>query len=150
MSASRWSTDALWPGDAIVARLKAQVPALREVVAVDELDAAETQTKQMPGAVVLCRDLRPVSSTPLRKVVQVQQDWLVVLVVAPAAREPDASATVLGPLIAAVVAALQGWQPDDTRATGAGQALTWLPGPAPQYGPVTLFPVLFRLVAVTA
>jgi hypothetical protein len=140
-----WATDALWPGAMLLQRLKEELPDLREVLAVDEVDPKAAALKQYPGAMVLCDSLVPVGSTGHAGITRCDQAWLVVLAVQPARREPARSVVQLGPLISATVRAVHGWSPQPNKL----QPFTWERGPRPRYGAVTLFPLLFRLGGVT-
>lgn len=141
-----WSANALWPGDAIVARLKAEVPDLREVLAIDEFDSSATQPRQLPAAVVMLDLLRVKGTNAMRSESAIEQDWLVVLAVRSAAREPGANAAAAGLLIPQVVKALLGFKPD-----GGLRTFEWRTGPRPDYGTdVSYFPLLFTLQAVAA
>lgn len=145
MSAA-WQANALWPGEAIVARLKAEVPALREVLAIDEYDPGTTQPRQLPAAVVLLNALRVKGTNAMRLESAIEQDWLVVLAVRSAAREPGANSAEVGALIPQVVKAVLGFKPD-----GGQRAFEWRTGPRPDYGTdVSYFPLLFTLQAVAA
>ena len=143
---SLWAANALWAGDLIVARLLAQVPGLREVLAIDQFDPGTTKPRQLPAAVVLLHTMRPVASNPMRGVTTVEQDWIVALAVRSAAREANANGAAAGALIPGIVGALQGWVPP-----GSARGFAWRPGPAPNYGTdVTYFPFVFTLQVVTA
>lgn len=143
---SLWAANALWAGDMIVARLKASVPALREVLAIDEFDPGTTQPRQLPAAVVLLQAMRPMGVNAMRKEVVVEQDWIVALAVRSAARDANANGAEAGALIPGIVSALQGWVP-----FGTNRGFAWRPGPAPNYGKdVSYFPFLFTLQVVTA
>ena len=145
-SATAWAANALWPGDAIVARLRNQVPDLRVVLAIDEFDPAQTQPRQLPAAVVLLDHLRVKGSNAMRQEATIEQDWLVVLALRSAARAPGGNAAQAGALIPAVVAALLGFKPD-----GGARAIEWRTGPRPDYGSdVSYFPLLFSIQAVAA
>lgn len=148
-----WADDALYVGQRICARLQAQMPELRAVMMIDELEGPEP--RQLPAAVVLLQAMRP-EGDPLRTTTKLAMDWLVLLAVKPirggaatVAGNPASSAVAaakLGPLIPRAVRALQGWKPE-----GSNQALAWRPGPRPDYArDVTYFPLLFTHQAMTA
>lgn len=142
---SLWSANALWAGPAIQARLVDQVPELRLVLLLDEIDTKLNAPKQMPAAVVLLDRMSPAADTQ-RGQVLVQQDWLVALAVRSAARDADRNSAQVGPLIPKVVKALQGWVP-----TGQLRAFAWRPGTRPNYGrDNTYWPLMFSLQVVTA
>lgn len=139
---SAWSDDALFIGRAIVERLRAQVPTLRSVELIDEMEDRDTEPRQTPSAVVILNALRPGSAQPARTdrtVVPVDLQYLVVLVTHSKRRAADRVATEVGPLIPACLAALHGWTPE-----GTNTPLGWLAGPRPDYTPKTnLYPLLF-------
>lgn len=140
-----WAADALWVGPAICDRLRAEVPALREVLTIDAVDPAATEPRQDPAAVVLLNAMRPTNANPMRGQTTVSQDWLVLLAVRSVRREPDRHSTLLGPLIGPVVKALQGWQPP-----GSLRGLAWVPGPRPDYGKdISYFPLMFTIQVVS-
>lgn len=141
-----WATDALWPGAMLLQRLKDELPALREVLAVDEVDPTANGLKQYPGAMVMCESLTPVGATGHAGITRCDQTWLVVLAVQPARRAPARAGEQLGPLISATVRAVHGWSP----AAHALAPFTWERGPRPSYGAVTLWPLMFRLAGVTS
>ncbi len=142
---SLWSANALWAGAAIVARLQAQVPALRQVLALDELDS-KVGPKQFPAALVLLDRMVPVQSEGQRSRSVVRQDWLVALAVRAAGVDTDRNAAQIGPLIPQVVTALNGWIPEDQL-----RALAWQPGMRPNYGrDISYWPLVFSLQVVTA
>lgn len=141
-----WSADALWPGDMLVQRLKAELPELREVLSVDEVGAEVNGLKQYPGAMVLCDSLQPIGASGHAGVTRCDQLWLVVLAVQPARRAAGRANTQLGPLISAAVRAVHGWSPEPR----ALQPFAWERGPRPSYGALTLFPLMFRLAGVTS
>lgn len=139
--------NALFAGDAIVARLRDQVPGLRRVVQHDDFDPVKgTKPQQMPAAVVLLDTLRVTANNPMRAQAILQQDWLVVLAARSARAAADANSATFGALVPQVVAALQGWSP-----SGCTRALAWRTAPRPLYGrEVNYFPLLFSLQVVTA
>lgn len=144
-SQSLWAADALWAGPVIQARLIDQVPELRMVLLLDEIDPKLNAPKQMPAALVLLNRMSP-NSDPQRGQALVQQDWIVALVVSSAAREGDRTNVQVGPLIPQVVKALQGWAPP-----GQLRAFAWRPGTRPNYGrDNTYWPLMFSLQVVTA
>ena len=142
---SLWAANALWAGPVIQARLVEQVPELRMVLLLDEIDPQLNAPKQMPAAVVLLHRMSP-TADPQRGQALVQQDWLVALVVGSAARAADRNSAEVGPLIPKVVKALQGWVPP-----GQLRAFAWRPGTRPNYGrDNTYWPLMFSLQVVTA
>lgn len=142
-----WQANALWAGPAIAARLQDQVPALREVLVMDELDGNTPGPKQFPAALVLLHSMQPtgtgtegVTRTPL------EQQWLVAVAVRSMRPEADRMAQAAGPVIPDVIKALQGWPPG-----GQNRSLVWRPGPGVNYGKdITYYPFIFTLQAVTA
>lgn len=142
---SLWAANALWAGPAIVARLTEQVPALRDVMMLDELDAKADGPRQLPAALVLLDRMSP-TAEGARATAVVQQDWLVALAVRGAGRDGDRNSQLAGPLLPQVVKALQGWAP-----AGQLRGLMWRPGLRPNYGrDVSYFPMVFSLLVVTA
>lgn len=139
--AALWSANALWPGQAIVARLLDQVPDLRAVLMVDEFDASTTAPRQLPSAIVLLDQLRVGVTDAYTRPVNCEQDWMVALAVRSARADADASSSQAGVLLPKVVAALQGWKPEP-----AGRAFVWRTAPRPNYGrDVSYYPLLFTL-----
>lgn len=142
---SLWATNALWAAAAIQARLADQVPELVEVLVLDDVDPEKFDTNRKPAAVVLLGRMRPVSEGQ-RAVAIVIQDWVVALMVRNAGTELARNSAEAGPLIPAVVRALQGWVPP-----GQHRALEWQPGTRPTYGRnATYWPLVFSLQVVTA
>ena len=146
---SLWAANALWAGPLIVARLRAEVPALREVQMLDELEpganGGAARPKQTPAAVVLLDRMRARADANHSKAVAVQ-DWLVALAVRSARTDADRNSALIGALIPPVVKALQGWQPG-----GQPWALAWQPGMQPNYGrDLSYYPLVFSLQVVTA
>lgn len=147
-----WAADALWAGELIVARLRSELPELREVTTIDGYDPKVTEPKQLPAAVVVAAGMQPVGNTAQRVQAAVVQQWLVVLGVRSAARPAGRNAGELGPLISRAVRALQGWTPGPDDRFNGQRALVWSPGgPRPSYGNnVSYWPLLFHLQVVTA
>jgi hypothetical protein len=144
--AELWAANALWPGQAIAARLREQVSALRSVLLVDEFDATQTQPKQLPSAIVLLDQLRVDVRDIYTRPANCDQDWMVAIAVRSARSDADAESAQAGPLISKVVAALHGWKPDDT-----SRALVWRTGPRPNFGrDVSYYPLLFTLQGALA
>lgn len=140
-----WAANALFAGPLIVAQLKALVPDLREVMEIDEFDPKLTKPRQLPAAVVVLHALRPTSPNPMRRVVTMAQDWLVLLAANSLRPADNRNSSEFGRLIPKVVAALQGWAPP-----GTDLALSWDVGPRPNYGTdVSYFPLRFTLQAVS-
>ena len=144
---SLWAANALWAGPAIRDRLVDQVPALREVLVMDEIDANGPGPKQFPAALVLLHAMRPTgNATPGATKVTLEQDWMVAVAVRSMRPEADRNSAAAGPVIPAVITALQGWVPD-----GQPRALAWRPGPTVNYGrDITYYPFIFTLQAVSA
>lgn len=142
---SLWQANALWAGPAIVARLADQVPELRQVLLLDEIDPKANGPRQLPAAVVLLDRFLP-NADAQRAQALVQQDWLVALAVRSAATDADRNSAQIGPLIPRVVKALQGWAPP-----GQLRSLVWRPGLRPNYGrDISYWPLVFSLQVVTA
>ena len=139
---SAWSDDSLFIGRAIVERLREQMPDLRSVQLIDEMEDRDTEPKQTPSAVVILNALRPATAQPARtdqRAIPVEQQWLVVLVTHSKRRAGDRIASEVGPLIPACISALHGWTP-----AGTNHPLGWLAGPRPDYTAKTnLYPLLF-------
>jgi hypothetical protein len=139
-----WAANALWPGAAIVARLRDQVPDLRAVLMVDEFDpAAAPAPRQLPSAIVLLDGMRVVQrpagayGLPLN----CEQDWMVALAVRSARADADAASAEAGALLPQVVAALHGYVPQ-----GAERGFAWRTGPRPVYGAsLSYYPLIFTL-----
>jgi hypothetical protein len=142
---SAWSDDALFIGRAIVERLREQMPDLRSVELIDEMEDRDTEPKQTPSAVVILSSLRPNSVEPVRPAVPLEQLWLVVLVTHSKRRAGDRIATEVGPLIPACINALHGWEPPGLK----HRPLGWTAGPRPDYTAKTnLYPLMFRATLV--
>lgn len=144
--AEMWGANALWPGQAITERLRAQVPELRAVLMVDEFDAGSTVPRQLPSAIVLLDSLRVVQRPggAYGLPINCEQDWMVAIAVRSARSDADATSTLAGALVPQVVAALHGWVPD-----GAVRPLAWRTGPRPNYGrDVSYYPMVFALQEV--
>lgn len=143
---STWSTDALWLGPHICTRLRAEVPALRDALVLDDLVPGQNDPKQDPAAVVLLDSLVPPGSDPQQSQALAEQGWLVLLAVRSARKEGDRNRALLGPLVTQTVRALQGWVPP-----GSKRGFTWRRGPRPDYGAnVSYFPLLFTIQMVAA
>lgn len=139
-----WADNALWPGEAIVQRLAGEVPALAEVLCIDQFDPKATEPRNLPAAVVLLSALRIKGSNAQRSEASIEQDWLVVLAVRSAARDPGKDSAEFGPLIPPVVAALLNWKP-----AGGLRGFEWKTGPRPIYDKdISYFPLLFTLQLV--
>lgn len=140
-----WAADALWAGPELVVRLADQVPTLRQVLLIDELDMAASTFKQFPAALVLLHRDR-LDGDPLRSKTLLTQDWIVALAVKSARQEANRNSAGIGPLIPQVVRALQGWAPG-----GQLRRLAWQPGMRPHYGrDISYWPLVFSLQVVTA
>ena len=146
---SLWLGNALWPGPAIVDRLRAEVPTLREVMLLDELESgakgAAPALKQFPSAVVLLDRIRPRADDQRNKAAAVQ-DWIVALAARSARQDADRNSAQIGTLIPPVVKALQGWAPAEQ-----AFAMNWQPAMRPNYGrDLSYFPLVFSIQVVTA
>lgn len=138
-----WAANALWPGQAIVARLRDQVADLRSVLMLDEYDPGTTVPRQLPGAIVMLDGLRvvqrPASAYGLPT--NCEQDWMVAIAVRRARADADAANAQVGVLLPQVVAALHGYVPD-----GSPRGFFWRTGPRPSYGKdVSYYPLIFTL-----
>lgn len=142
-----WQANGLWPGQAIVTRLREQVTDLRAVLLVDEFDAAQTVPRQLPAAIVLLDAMRPTPrSSVYSQPMNCEQDWMVAIAVRSARADADAASGQVGALLPQVVAALHAWKPEST-----GRAFVWRPGPRPNYGrDVTYYPLTFTLADAMA
>jgi hypothetical protein len=139
-----WADDALWLGPQIRRRLQAEVADFRAVYLSDELDLQAKEPPQHPAAIIMLSDLRPPEPGPNSRQATVEQDWLVMLCVRTARRDPDRVRQQLGPLISKTVRALQGWAPTDRQ-----RAFEWRRGPRADYTPDTsYFPLLFTTLLV--
>lgn len=140
--AQMWAADALWPGAAIVQRLRDQVAELRAVMRVDEFDASITLPKQLPAAIVLLDSLRVErKANTYTQPINVEQDWLVAIAVRSARADADAASALAGALLPQVVSALHGFVPP-----GAQRGFVWRTGPRPSYGrDVSYYPLIFTL-----
>lgn len=150
MSAAQtlWQANALWAGPLLVERLRDQVPGLRLVQLLDELDPKTNAPRQVPAAVVLLDSMGPVDPQPMRLHAVVQQDWLVALAVRGVGPEADRNSAQIGALIPAVVKALQGWAPGGEQQL---RSFAWRPGLRPNYGrDLSYWPLLFSLQVITA
>ena len=147
---SLWAANALWAGRAIADRLADQVPALREVLVMDEIGPNGPGPKQFPAALVLLHAMRPVGPlTEGATRVALEQDWLVAVAVKSVRPEADRNNAAAGPVIPKVISALLGWAPGAE--SRQNRALVWRPGPDVNYGrDITYYPFIFTLQAVTA
>jgi hypothetical protein len=139
-----WAANALWPGQAIVARLQAQVSDLRAVQLVDEFDPNTTVPRQLPGAIVLLDQLRVVTRGNVYTLPNnCEQDWMVAIAVRSARAEADAASASAGTLLPQVVAALQGYAPVQAVPQ---RRFAWRTGPRPNYGrDVSYYPLIFTM-----
>lgn len=147
-SQALWLDDALWVGTAIVQRLRSQVPALREVLQLDELDPSVGEPRQCPAAVVVFAGMQPPSQSGsvIPRVTTVSQDWIVAVAVQSSRADQARDTKAMGVLIPPVIGALHGWVP-----TGQQRPLVWEPGPRPNYGRnVSFMPLQFSIQVVTA
>ena len=141
-----FAADALWPGPLLVARLLAQVPELREVLLIDDIDPALPPTRQYPAALVMLDAFGPQPADPQQLVANAQQDWVVAIAVQSVAADLDRSMRAVGPLVSKVVKALQGWVPDGQR-----NAFAWRRSLRVARSPAyTYYPFVFSLQVVTA
>jgi hypothetical protein len=139
-----WATDALWLGPLIQTHLQTQVTEFRQVYLADELDLEAKEPPQVPSAVVMLSDLRPLDTSPQQRAGTVEQDWLLMLCVRSARRDQDRARQKLGALISKTVRAMQGWAPSDRQ-----RAFEWRRGPRPDYTANTsFFPLLFTTMVV--
>lgn len=140
--AALWAANALWPGTAIVTRLRALVTDLRSVLMVDEFEAGTTVPRQLPSAVVLLDAMRvDVKTNQYTNPLNCAQDWMVALAVRSARASADAASAQAGVLLPQVVAALHGYVPD-----GCARGFVWRTGPRPNYGAdVSYYPLIFTL-----
>src|SRR5574337_406546 len=146
MASDAWTANALWPGQAIVDRLRSLVTDLRSVRMVDEFDAATTVPRQLPSAIVLLDALRVDLKTNLYQTqpLNADQDWMVALAVRSARADADAASAQVGALLPQVVGALHGFVP-----SGARRGFAWHTGPRPSYGrDVSYYPLIFTLQGV--
>lgn len=143
---SLFAADALWPGPLLVARLLAQVPELREVLLIDDIDPALPPTRQYPAALVMLDSFGPQAADPQQLVADAQQDWVVAIAVQSVAADLDRSMRAVGPLASKLIKALQGWVPDGQRNPFAWRrALRVSRSPSHTY-----YPFVFSLQVVTA
>jgi len=143
-----WNADALWPGQAIQARLKALVPELRDVLLVDEFDPSLTAPRQVPAAIVLLDALRVdlKANVYQPQPLNCDQDWMVALAVRSARADPGAQSAAIGVLLPKVVVALHAYAPPDRK-----RGFAWRTGPRPSYGKdVSYYPLIFTLQGVMA
>lgn len=148
MAAPTLDTDWLAPGALIVERLRAEVPALRLVAAIDELNDLDARAKQTPAAFVAYDGDRLAEATPSGCSEAGAQRWLVVLAVRNARAGGDNAGLPqhAGPLLPQIANALRGWAPGD-----AGRGLRRASGPRPGYSTAfAYYPLAFELPFVTA
>lgn len=141
-----YADDILFLAPRIVERLRAQVPALREVLQFDSVDL-DKGPRQTPAAIVLFdREILPAGEDAKRLVKQiVRQRWLVLVAVRSAEQQPGRYGRTAGTYIAGCVQALQGWTP-----AGTTRPLVRVTPPAPSYGKDTsYFPLAFEQQLVT-
>jgi len=145
--AELWAANALWPGQAIVEQLRAQVSGLRQVLLVDDYDPGAATPKQLPAAIVLLYELRVTTQTgTYDQPANCAQDWMVALAVRSARADADAESAQVGTLLPQVVAALHGYRPD-----GVNRRFNWAQGPRPNYGAtVSYYPLIFSMREVMA
>jgi len=144
---SAWTEDAFFVGRRMVERLRAEVPALRDVELIDEIDNKDARPKQFPAGIVLLDTMQPATAVrPAQPVMQMEQRWLLLIAVKTVRAEPDRNARAAGLLIPACIRALQGWTP-----TGINRPLTWAPSPRPDYGKdMSLYALMWRAEFSTA
>lgn len=138
-------------GDRIVARLAAQVPALRMVETMTTLTAEGIEQRiktQAPAAIVVYMGDRITPDPRAPRITAGAQRWVVVLAVrnARAGGNNAALADEAGPLLPLIRAALAGWVPLDE-----GRPLRPASGMAPGFGVAfAYYPLAFELDFVTA
>jgi len=142
-----WAANALWPGQAIVARLRQQVRDLRQVLMVEDYDPEQPSVKQMPAAIVLLYGLSPrVARDVYTQPPNCDHDWMVALAVRSARADADADSTEVGVLMPKVVSALHGWSPAES-----GRRFLWNTGPRPAFGRnASYYPLIFSIREVMA
>lgn len=96
---------------AIVARIKAQVPGLRDVLTAAEAADVQSTRQRTPAAHVLFAGYEPIKQN--QGAAQIRTTWAVVVAVkntrAPIAG--DEARDEAGPFMASIIAALIGWKP---------------------------------------
>lgn len=138
---SAWAQDALFVGQLMVARLRDQVPLLRDVALVDQVALDKGEITQFPSAVVMLHSMAPKDAVEGRNRCAVDQRWLVVLAVQNVRAARDRMTADASPLIAPCVRALFGFTPQ-----GANRPLVWVPGPRPDHGPnVSYYPLMWSI-----
>ena len=132
----------------IIARIRAEVPAIVDVLPAQDLATLTESTLRTPSAFVIY-DGDNLGDTAGRGQAQgVKQRWLIVLAIRNA-RQNDGGAGLAadaGPLISDLLTALQGWQPDSTDY----RPLTRVAAPRPGYSPAFAFyPLAFETQIIT-
>jgi len=91
-------------------RLQEQVPGLRKVYSVDDLQGAQEQAQRTPAAHILYTGATPVQERGDQAVVQVEQTWTIIIAVR-YVRDTSGARSDAGGILQAVLEALQGWRP---------------------------------------
>lgn len=138
--------DYLFLEDVFIQRIKDEVGGLAAVQGLPDLQSLDDQTAQSPSVyVIYLGDVVPQGVTAQgasKRLQRVDQRWGVVLSisVADAADDGVAARRIAGPLLAQLIDALTGWQPE-----GVTQNICRAPGSVPaQYeNGLYLFPVVF-------
>ena len=127
----------------IIARLKENVEALKTVSDWSDYTTLDEASFTSPAAYVLFLGYRPVQEHSDGAVQQTEQLWGVVVAVRNArqARSKSGVREDAGPLMASVMAVLQGWKPSNEH---SALKLTTLDSARPSYGAtVGFFPMTF-------
>jgi len=131
----------------LIARLQAQVPGVKAVLSAADLAGVAESKQQTPALHVLFRGYRPTRTSGEGRVQETEQTWQVVVAVKNL-RSPQTGEHAreeAGPLLAAVLAALQGWRP-----SAEHTPLTLAAGAAPGFSRgYAYFPVAFGTNVVT-
>jgi hypothetical protein len=139
--------DYLAAGPAIIARIGARVPALASVRQATGRAAVDESVLAAPAALVIYDGDRLGDEAGQGQAQIVHQRWLVVLAVRHAAQGDGgaASAALAGPLLSALLAALQGWAP-----TPAHRSLIRTDAPRPGHSPgFVYYPLAFESAVST-
>lgn len=126
----------------LIEQLKAKVPGFKAVLSAADLAGVLEAAQQTPAAHVLYWGERLGDSTGRGRAQMSYQQWLIVIATRNAStqRTGEAARNEAGPLIDAMLSALQGWAPAN------GQPLQRIPGPKAAYtrGGFAYFPFLFE------
>jgi len=139
--------DYLAAGAAIVARLQATVPDLASVRQAAGRQAVDESVLAVPAALVIYDGDRLGDEAGHGRAHIVHQQWLVVLAVRHAAQGDGGAAAqaVAGPLLTALLSALQGWPPSDRH-----RGLIRVAAPRPGYSPgFVYYPLTFECALST-